>query len=115
ADIENAVNSENLTMSGGELVNDDFRRAVRVEGEFADADQLANMIVKSENNNPIHLKDIADVSFGYMDRTSISRSDLLPVVSVDVIKRSGENLLSASDKIKEILEVAQSNVFPADL
>ncbi len=115
ADIENAVNSENLTMSGGELVNDDFRRAVRVEGEFADADQLANMIVKSENNNPIHLKDIADVSFGYMDRTSISRSDLLPVVSVDVIKRSGENLLSASDKIKEILQYAQTNIFPADL
>lgn len=114
-DIENAVNSENLTMSGGELVNDDFRRAVRVEGEFKNAEQLANMIVKSENNNPIYLKDIANVSFGYKDRTSISRSDLLPVVSLDVIKRQGENLLSASDKIKTILAYAQENVFPADL
>ena len=30
-DIENAIASENITMSGGEVVNNDFRRAIRVK------------------------------------------------------------------------------------
>ncbi len=114
-DIENAVDAENVTMSGGELVQDKFRRAIRVVGEFEDAEELERVIVKSENQNPIYLRDIADVSFSYKDRTSISRSDGFPVVSLDVIKRQGENLLEASDLIKDIIRESQANEFPEEL
>ena len=114
-DIENAVRSENVTMSGGELITNDFRRTIRVIGEFENVDQVKNLIVKSENQQPVFLKDIADVSFGYQDQTSIARADGFPVMSLDVIKKSGENLLDASDKIKLEVEEAQSTVFPDDL
>jgi multidrug efflux pump subunit AcrB len=109
-DIENAIASENITMSGGELVNNDFRRAIRVKGEFESVDELENMIVKSENQRPIYLREIANVTFGYKDRTSIARSDGLPVISLDVIKRQGENLLDAADKIKVIVEDARQTL-----
>jgi len=33
-DIENAVKSENITMSGGEISRNNFKRAIRVVGEF---------------------------------------------------------------------------------
>lgn len=114
-DIENAIATENLTMSGGEILNNDFRRAIRVKGEFENTEELENMIVKSENQRPIYLKDIAEVTFGFKDKTSIARSDAFPVISLDVIKRSGENLLEASDKIKVIVEDAQANVLPSNL
>ena len=114
-DIENAIRSENVTMSAGELLNNDFRRTIRVLGEFNTISDLENMIVKSENQRPIYLKDIADVVFGYKEKTSIARADQLPVISLDVIKASGENLLSASDKIKEVVKEAQEKVFPEDL
>ena len=39
-DIANAVGSENMNMSGGELVNNEFRRAVRVVGEFETIQEL---------------------------------------------------------------------------
>lgn len=113
-DIENAISMENMTMSGGELVNNDFRRAIRVVGEFKNVREMENMIVKSENQRPIYLKDVAEVTFGFKDRTSIARSDALPVISLDVIKKSGENLLDASDEIKEIIEKAKVNL-PSDL
>ncbi len=113
-DIENAIASENVTMSGGELVNNEFRRAIRVKGEFQNMEELENMIVKSENQMPIYLKDIATVTYGYQDRTSIARSDALPVISLDVIKRQGENLLDASDKIKVIVDEARAQL-PGDL
>ncbi len=111
-DIENAVRSENMNMSGGEILRDDFRRAIRVVGEFKNMKQLEDMIVKAENQNPIFLKDIATVTFGYKDRTSIARSTGFPVISLDVIKRRGENLLDASDKIKEVVRIAQRDVLP---
>lgn len=113
-DIENAIAMENITMSGGELVNNEFRRAIRVKGEFESMEELENLIVKSENQRPIFLKEIADVTFGYKDRTSIARSDGLPVISLDVIKRSGENLLNAADKIKVMVDDARE-VLPDDL
>lgn len=113
-DIENAIASENLTMSGGEIVNGDFRRAIRIVGEFEDVAELDEMIIKSENQRPIFLKDIAQASFGYKERTSIARADGLPVISLDVIKRQGENLLEASDKIKEIIEEVKTE-FPAEV
>jgi multidrug efflux pump subunit AcrB len=113
-DIENAVASENITMSGGELVKNDFRRAIRVIGQFENIDEINNLIVKSENQRPIYLKNIAEVSRGYKERTSYARADSLPVVSLDVIKRRGENLLDASDKIKEEIAKVEKS-FPDDL
>ena len=114
-DIENAVASENITMSGGEIVNQNFRRTIRVVGEFKTAKELEDMIVKSENLKPIYLRDFAKVSFGYKERTSYARSDALPVVSLDIKKRKGSNLLDASDKVKLIVAAAQKDILPESL
>lgn len=113
-DVANAIASENVTMSAGELVRNDFRRAIRIKGEFDQVKEMENMIVKSENQRPIYLKDIAKVTFGFKDRTSIARADGDPVISLDVVKRAGENLLDAADKIKVVVDEARREL-PADL
>jgi len=105
-DIEAAIGRENVTMSGGEIINNDNRRAVRIVGQFKTIDEMKNLIITAEKQRSIYLKDIAEVEYGFEDRTSYSRSGVLPVISLDVIKRSGENLLSTADKIKEVIEVA---------
>ena len=113
-DIENAIASENMTMSGGELVKNDFRRAIRVVGQFQNVRELEQLIIKSENQRPIYLQDIAQVKRGYEERTSYARADGLPVISLDVIKRKGENLLYAADELKEVIKHAE-RTFPDDL
>jgi multidrug efflux pump len=114
-DIENAVNWENMNMSAGEVVNDGYRRSVRVMGQFTDPAEIGRIIIKSEGQRPIYLQDFAEVFYGYKDRTSIARSDGDPVISLDVIKRKGANLLSAADKIRDRVEHARKTVFPASL
>lgn len=113
-DIANAISAENMTMSGGELINEDVRRAIRVKGEFEQVKELEDLIVKSENQRQIYLSDLATVIYGFKDRTSIARADGLPVISLDVIKRKGENLLEAADKIAAIVEESRSSL-PDDL
>lgn len=114
-DIANAINSENLTISAGSMLQGDMRRTVRVVGDIANADELGNVIVKQEKQNIVYLRDIAEVVFEYEEPQSYAREMTNPVVMVDVKKRAGENLIEASDKIREILEKAQSEIFPENL
>jgi multidrug efflux pump subunit AcrB len=103
-DIEEAIARENMSMSAGEIVQNDFRRAIRILGEFKNAEEIENLIIKSEIERPIYLRDIGSVEYGFEERLSYSRSDGSPVVSLDVVKRAGENLLSAADKIFTLIE-----------
>ena len=103
-DIGNALRSENLTMSGGDLLTGDQRRSVRIVGEFKDIAQIRDIVVKNEGQREVRLRDIADVTFGYKEPESFAREYGKSVVMLDVIKRAGENLLDASDKINASLK-----------
>ena len=114
-DVANALRSENLTMSGGDLLVKDQRRSVRVIGEFKEMEQLRNIVVKNENQREVRLRDIADVDFTYKEPESFAREFGKSVVMLDVIKRAGENLLEASDKINAIIKEDHGKVLPKDL
>ena len=115
-DIETAVANENVSISGGEVKLDDTRRSVRTVGEFESIDELRNIIVKNENQNVVHLKDVATVIDGYEDPTSFARLDRQPVVSVQVVKKGGENLLNATKNIMDELEkVQEEHLLPENL
>ncbi|MET2983579.1 efflux RND transporter permease subunit [Aureibaculum conchae] len=114
-DVIGAINNGNVTMSAGNLIASGQRRTVRILGEIEDPADLNNFVVKSENNNPIYLKDIAEVSFREKDRTTYAREFGKPVVMLDVKKRAGKNMVAAIDQIKEIVKVAEKDQFPQDL
>lgn len=114
-DIENAVASENLTISGGEILTENQRRTVRVSGDFTSIDELKNVIIKQEHFNIVYLKDIADVKFEGAEVKSYAREYFQPVVMLDVVKRGGENLLEASTKINQIIEKSKQTIFPENL
>ncbi len=111
-DIETAVAQENLSLSAGELVQNDFRRSIRVKGQFEKVEEIENLVVKSENERPIYLKDIAQVSYGFEERKSYARSNGASVIALDVVKRRGQNVIDAADKIKNLLEYEKRNLPP---
>ena len=114
-DIENAIKAENVTLSGGNVLDDGVRRTIRVLGEFEDPRQLLDVVVKHEKGNIAYLRDVATVEFSYKDKTSYARLNGEPVVMVDVVKRSGENLIDATKKIYTVLAKARAEVLPEDL
>ena len=114
-DIENAVAFENMSVSGGDILENGVRRTVRVLGEFEDPLAVRDIIVKHDKGNIVYLRDIAEVNFKEQEKESFAREYLQPVVMLDVKKRGGQNLLEASTKIDAILENAAANVFPKNL
>ena len=114
-DIAGAVQTENLTISGGSIKNGDFERTLRIDGEFTNPEDLMDIIVKTDQQKIVYLRDVAEIKDTFKDRVSYARSKNLPVITINVTKRSGENLLDAADKIKEIIETTKANRFPENL
>lgn len=111
-DVEGAIAQENMSMSAGEIVSNDFRRSIRVVGEFTNVNEIENVIVKSEQNRPIYLRDFATVTYGYEERTSYARSNSLPVIALDVVKRRGGNVIDVAAKIKKLIDDEKPNLAP---
>lgn len=115
-DIEDAIRGENLSMAGGEIKLSKARRSIRIDGEFKNMQDIESIIVKRENDKTVYLKDIAQVINGFEEAKSITRLNGEPVLSIQVVKKSGENLLEATDKVYEILEKEkESSAIPSSL
>ena len=115
-DIENAVASENVSIPGGELRFKKSKRSIRTLGEFEDVGQMRDIVVKESEGRQVYLRDVAEVQMAYAYPDSYARLDQNPVVSLQVIKKSGENLLAATNQIFDILDRAvEQNQVPDDL
>ena len=103
--IERAVAFENMTISSGQVRLGGVERTLRIVGEFKTVEDIKNLLLK----DGIYLRDIALVKDSYADRESYARLDGKNVITLNVIKKSGENLIIAIDKIKDILDEFQNN------
>nr|MBP9797009.1 efflux RND transporter permease subunit [Chitinophagales bacterium] len=99
-DIYTAISNENKIVSGGSIRVDEMRRSISVNGEFDNVEQIKNMLILNMQNEPIYLKDIAEVKDSFKEQESFARLDGKKVITLNVIKKSGENLIDASDHIK---------------
>jgi len=114
-DVLDAISNGNTTMSAGNLKVSGQRRTIRILGEIEDPSELGNFVVKSENDAPVYLKDIAEVFFKEEDKTTYARDRGNSVVMLDIKKRAGKNAITAADQIREIIADTRENYFPQDL
>jgi multidrug efflux pump len=111
-DVSGAIGYENRIVSGGQLSVDGMKRSISVNGEYVNAEQIANTIVGSIKGGKIYLKDIADVVDSHKEKESYARLDEKNVITLNVVKRGGKNLIDASDKIKLIQADFEKNILP---
>ncbi len=116
SDIERAVASENITISGGTINTSGIKNTVRLKGQFQEVANLRDIVVQSSGGAFVKLSDIADIKDDFKEQESFARLDGNNVITLNVIKKSGANLLDASDQIKDIVEnQLKSKNFPSDL
>ncbi len=114
-DIQQAVQGENVNVSGGELNVDGVRRTVRVKGEFTDVSQLENLQIRTATGATVRLGDIAQVQDSFEEQQDFARLNNKSVVTLNVIKRAGANLLSAADSIEKTIDEYKESRFPQGL
>lgn len=112
SDIERAVSGENVTISGGNFTSNGTRNTVRIKGQFPDVETIRNIIVHSSGGAFVKLSDIAEVQDSFEEQESFARLNGKNVITLNVIKKSGANLLDASDQIVEIVDDLKENEYP---
>ena len=114
-DIEQAVSLNNMTVSGGNIDLQGMSRSVRVVGEIKDIEELKNIVINTSSGALVKLRDIAIIRDGYHQPENFARYNGKNVVTLNVIKKSGQNLLDASDEIKAIIEEMKITKLPSNL
>jgi multidrug efflux pump len=110
-DVTKIIRNENLTMPAGNMKIGDYEYTVRIPGELKDPEGFKNLVVTAKNNSPVYVRDLADVQYGFKDRTTISRLNGKPCISINVTKRIGENIITITNAIKKIISEKESQ-FP---
>lgn len=108
-DIERAVKFENLNMSGGLISMDGMKRNLTIRAEFQSVDEIKNLNINSPTGAKLKLKDIAEVIDGNKEQQSFARLEGKNVITLNVVKRSGENLIEASDMIEKTIKTMQAS------
>jgi multidrug efflux pump subunit AcrB len=114
-DISTAIKYENVIIAGGQLSVDGMKRSMSVNGEFISAEQLGGIVIGGTKGGKVYLRDVANVSDTHKEQESFARLDEKNVVTLNVVKRGGENLIDASDQINEIVKEYESDILPAGL
>ncbi|WP_031528287.1 efflux RND transporter permease subunit [Dyadobacter crusticola] len=114
-DIQTAVQGENINVSGGELNVDGVRRTLRVKGEYTNVADMANIRIRTATGATVRLGDVADVKDDFEEQQDFARLANKSVITLNVIKRSGENLVDAADKIEATIADYKENRFPQGL
>lgn len=114
-DIERAIAYENKTISGGQVKMDAMKRSISVSGEFKNVEVMNNIVIRSMSGAVVYLKDIAEIKDSFKEKESYARLNNKNVITLNIVKRSGQNLIEASDKIRAIVKDLEQNKFPKKL
>lgn len=114
-DISNAIRYENMDISGGQLEVGNMKRNLQLKGQLKTSYDIENIVVRNSRGNPIYLRDIAAVRDTVKETESYARLNGKNVITLNIVKRSGENLIATADAVKEISEQVRSERFPKDV
>ncbi|MGZ8540423.1 MAG: efflux RND transporter permease subunit, partial [Chitinophagaceae bacterium] len=116
-DIENAIARENMDITGGLIETGTMRRTLKIKGQFSSAEDLKSIVVRSgAQGATVYLRDFAEIKDTIREKDSYARLDGKNVVTLNIVKRAGENLIEAADKIKAaVTEMQEKEDLPRDL
>lgn len=114
-DIENAVAYENISSTPGQVSMNNQKRILTIRNEFKTAEQIGNLIIKNQQGKTLYLRDLAEVKDDFEEQESYARLDNKNVITLNIIKAKGENLIDASDKIQALITKMKAEELPKDL
>lgn len=116
----NAVRARNIAMPAGTFEGEKYVYPIRSDSRFFKASELAETPVgHTEDGGLILLKDVAEIKEQAIKKTVLTRVSIdgsapEKSVSIDIVKKTGGNVLNTVDQAKETIETELSK-YPAGL
>ena len=106
------LQQENVNISGGRIEEGSQRYLVRTVNQFANLEQIRDLLVTTLNGVPIHLRDIATVEQDHKEREAIIRIGASEAVEVALYKEGDANTVAVADAIKQALRDMERETAP---
>lgn len=102
--VVQALQAENLSLSGGQVEKGKQELLVRVTGDFDSAKQVEEVPIYSPTGAVVKVKDIAQVVDGFKEQRMYARTNGKPSIGLAVRKQTTANTVSVVRNVREELE-----------
>ncbi|TWF37117.1 hydrophobe/amphiphile efflux-1 (HAE1) family protein [Chitinophaga polysaccharea] len=86
---------------------------LRYTGKFFEPEQYQQIVLRAgQDGSVLHLKDIADVEFGSLTYSMVSKTDGKPSASIMLKQRPGSNARDVINNVKMKMEEMKNSSFP---
>jgi hydrophobic/amphiphilic exporter-1 (mainly G- bacteria), HAE1 family len=103
-EVVQAIRLANQDLPAGNISRGETDQLVRIEGKMKDPRAFGKIIVARRANAPVMLEQLADVSDGEREETSVSRLNGQRAIIISVVKVQDANVVAVGEGVKEMLE-----------
>lgn len=103
-DIYNLVERNNRLVPAGTMDTGKGRFAIKVPSVFETVQDLLELPIKADGDKVITFQDVSNVRRSYKDPTTFARLNGERSISIEVKKRSGENIIYTVENVKALIE-----------
>lgn len=102
------INSSNLDFPTGRLKNDDGQVLIRLAGKFKQVSDLEKLVIAyRDDESPIQLNEVAEISDDFKDATVLARLDNNDAIGLNIQKQSDANAVEVSALIEHELQLLE--------
>ncbi len=99
--IGSVLAAENLNMPSGNIEMGEMNYPLRVQGEFAQSDQISNVVLGNYQGKTIRLKDVATVNDSIRKMSIDEKVNGRPGITMMIQKQSGANTVKIARQIRK--------------
>lgn len=103
ADILQFFARSNRLVAAGDLDTGVGRFAIKVPGLFEDANDIMEMPLRTVGDSVIKVRDVAEIRQTFKDPENFARINGKPAIALNVVKRTGENIIETVQAVREIV------------
>ena len=107
--IFSLVDRNNRLVAAGALHTSEGRFPVKVPGVFETAADLLEMPIKVVDDRIVQFRDVAEVRRTYKDAESVARLNGNPALAIEVVQRSGANIIGTVGEVRTLIEAERQN------
>ena len=105
SEVYSSLQTRNLNLSAGNIESEDGDIMVRTVAEFESANDIENVVIRSNNSgNKVLVKDIAVVTRGPTKGSILQRSNGKRAIFLDIKAKESADILGTTDKLKKNIE-----------
>ena len=113
-DIVTALDRENVELPSGKITGANTELIVKTLGKLTNAEQFNDLILKTDSNNLVRLRDVGFAELGSENEETVLRESGKPMVAVGLIPQPGANYLDISKEFDKRFEQLQKDI-PKDI